>query len=206
MLLNIPVAEVEYFDDIESIDDVAKRLGWEDEGQMGVDDMDYYISPEQEFIVHCSNIQVWVENCYDTRLLHYSLSLNLLRELSEYDPCAKSILKEEIAKRLESGCESVINYIHEEFLHEYLTHDEYFQTLLVPEEAELLLKLESFIKTRIPHSFFYPVSYLDAPDTSIVEDRHGISLCLNYSNLDTIPDIVCNFKYLKHLKLRFNKW
>lgn len=51
LMLNIPLKEVEKFDEIESIDEAADILGWTDEGQEGVE---YEIDPETEFWGHCS--------------------------------------------------------------------------------------------------------------------------------------------------------
>jgi len=53
----------------------------------------YVVSPEDEFWVHCSNIQVWAENNYDASLLNSPLAYNLLRKLVEVgDPKAKRAL------------------------------------------------------------------------------------------------------------------
>ncbi|GAJ21819.1 unnamed protein product, partial [marine sediment metagenome] len=32
------------------------------------------ITPEQEFMVHCFNLQAWAEHKYDTRLRHSNLA------------------------------------------------------------------------------------------------------------------------------------
>lgn len=46
-----------------------------------------------EFWVHCSNMQVWAENKYDSGLLHSNLSFPLLKELIDVnDPIAKKSL------------------------------------------------------------------------------------------------------------------
>jgi hypothetical protein len=82
------------------------------------------ISPETEFWGHCSNMQVWFENNYDTRLLHRNLAFPLLKKLTEVgDILAKKVFKEEIIKRLSSGhpntvyflsTEGYLNYFQEE--------------------------------------------------------------------------------------------
>lgn len=80
----------------------------------------FCIPPEIEFWGHCSNLQVWAENKYDTHLLHSNLSFPLLRKLSEAgDPTATLALKEEILLRLESGFENVILYL---LKNDYLDH------------------------------------------------------------------------------------
>lgn len=79
-----------------------------------------YVPINTEFWVHCSNMQVWVENNYDSRLLHSNLSFPLLKELAKVgDPIANDVFKEEIAKRFSIGYIPVMNYLLEE---EYIMH------------------------------------------------------------------------------------
>ncbi|MFW9894332.1 MAG: hypothetical protein ACFFD7_00845 [Candidatus Thorarchaeota archaeon] len=93
--------------------------------QAGIKTQEIEISPEEEFMGHCSNLQAWVENNYDTRLIHYNLAFPLLKKLTEAgDPQAKKIFKEEIAKRYNSGFPSVVKYLEEEGYLEYLSKEE----------------------------------------------------------------------------------
>ena len=72
----------------------------------------YRIPPETEFWGHCSNLQVWTENNYDTRLIHRNLAFPLLKRLIEAgDPVAERVFKEEIAKRFASCHLSVIHFL-----------------------------------------------------------------------------------------------
>jgi len=119
IMLNIPIKR---YDEIKSIDEASDNLGWTYEGQEGVE---YEIDPESEFWGHCSNLQAWYENDYDTRLLHRNLSFSLLRKLADGgDPLAKRVFKEEVAKRFESGYPTVINFILEEGLLDFLNGEE----------------------------------------------------------------------------------
>ncbi len=78
----------------------------------------YNIPPETEFWAHCSNLQAWVENNYDTCILHSNLAFPLLKMLSEEgDPKAKKVFKEEIAKRISNGYYPTIEYL---ILEDYL--------------------------------------------------------------------------------------
>ncbi len=109
LLLNLPVDRLREFDDIESIDDAAERLdrSMEGHGRVNVD-----ITPEAEFWGHCSNLQAWVENDYDTRILHRNLAFPLLKRLSDIgDTKARRVLKDEIAKRIEGGNFSVVQFL-----------------------------------------------------------------------------------------------
>ncbi len=120
LILNIQKEDIPIYDEIESIDEAAKvyknhiyqnRIV---QGPMAapVRNQSHNITPEQEFWGHCSNLQAWVENDYDTRILISNLSFPLLKELTRAgDPIAKRVYKEEIALRLESGYPSVVQYL-----------------------------------------------------------------------------------------------
>lgn len=99
LLLNIEKNKIPKFDFIDSIDeavDIHKNL-YGIETRIGLDS-------KTEFIGHCSNLQVWVENDYDTRILHSNLSFPLLKELAKIgDKKAQKILKDEVAMRIDKG-------------------------------------------------------------------------------------------------------
>ncbi|MFX0101963.1 MAG: hypothetical protein ACFFCS_20525, partial [Candidatus Hodarchaeota archaeon] len=83
------------------------------------------ITPETEFWALCSNLQVWVEYDYDTRLLHSKLAFPLLKELTQAgDPLARKVFKKEIAERYASGHKSVITFLEKEGYLDYLDNDE----------------------------------------------------------------------------------
>ena len=122
LLLNIPTDKIRKYDEIDSIDEAAETLNRSMEGGgRGV----YQITPEEEFRGHCSNIQAWYENDYDTRILHRNLAFPLLKRLTDAgDPLARQRFKEEIALRYASGHNTVMMYlIHNGYL-KYLTKDE----------------------------------------------------------------------------------
>lgn len=122
LLLNIDRNEFKEYDEIESIDEAAEKLG---DSMHGIGFQKYHVSPETEFWGHCSNIQAWYENKYDTRLLHRNLAFPLLEALIKTgDPLAKKVLKEEIAQRLESGYPSVVLYLIKEKYLKYLSQEE----------------------------------------------------------------------------------
>jgi small GTP-binding protein len=122
LLLNIDKNDTEKYDKIESIDEAAEKL---DDSMHRGGYQKYSLCPETEFWGHCSNIQAWYENKYDTRLLHRNLAFPLLEALVKAaDPLAKKVLKEEIAQRLESGYPSVILYLINQNYLCYLTHEE----------------------------------------------------------------------------------
>ncbi len=122
LLLDIPVNEIREFDNIESIDEAAERL----DRSLEVHENDNFdIPPKTEFWGHCSNLQVWAENEYNTKLLHSNLAFPLLKRLTEVgDPIANRTFREEIAKRFKNGNPSVITYLDREGYLEYLSNEE----------------------------------------------------------------------------------
>ncbi|MFX1531332.1 MAG: hypothetical protein ACFFBC_09475 [Promethearchaeota archaeon] len=109
LLLDIPITSTSDYNEIESIDEAAEKL---DHSMERGQPRKYYISPDIEFWGHCSNLQVWYENNYDSRILHSSLAFPLLKALVNVgDPLAKKVFKEEIALRLSSGYPSVVKHI-----------------------------------------------------------------------------------------------
>lgn len=127
LMMNIPIAKLEDYDEIDSIDEAADILGWSVNGQHDENGelLSYQISPENEFWGHCSNLQVWTENAYDTRILHSNLSFPLLRKLTEVgDPIATAVFQEEICKRFESSAPTTLKYLLEEKYLQYLTDDQ----------------------------------------------------------------------------------
>ncbi|KKL99185.1 hypothetical protein LCGC14_1816930, partial [marine sediment metagenome] len=128
LLLNISTDEMSTFDEIESIDEAAEKVGASIENSM---DLYKFIPPETEFWGHCSNLQVWYEHDYDTRLIHSNLAFPLLRKLTEAgDPLAKVVFKTEIVKRYKNGTDATRDFLEiERFLH-YLPVDERLHLIL----------------------------------------------------------------------------
>ena len=196
LMLNIPIDETKSFEDIKSIEEALEKLKSTEKNDW--ENIKYELSPEEEFFGHCSNIQMWVENNFNSCLLHYSLSFSLLQELSKYDQKAKTVLKEEIAIRFGSGNEKVTEYLYESRLIYLLSHDDFIDTLLDQKEAEILRELESIIKelVYIVDNDIMPPNYTQNSNLLYVENKHVIGLRLGKLNLKIIPDVVCEFKHL----------
>jgi len=135
--INITIDDFENFKEISSIDEMIDRY---DNSLEGYDYSPIWLSPEDEFWAHCSNLQVWVENNYDTRFLHYNLAFPLLKKLTdEGELKALRVLKEEISKRLLSGYPSVMQFLINEGYLEYFNAEEVetlifmLEELLIPE-------------------------------------------------------------------------
>jgi len=124
LLIDIPIEKITLINEIISIDEAEEKLGTslEEENR---NPFEYIIPPETEFWGHCSNIQVWIENNYNTRLLHRNLAFPLLKKLTEIgDPIAKQVFKEEIVERFISCHLPVIHFLLFEDYLDYLSEDE----------------------------------------------------------------------------------
>lgn len=122
LLLDLPLTNIEDYDEIESIDEAAEKLDSSMErGRL----TEYHLSPDIEFWGHCSNLQVWYENNYDSRILHRNLAFPLLKALVNVgDPLASNVFKDEIALRLASGYPSVVKHLVNQGYLEYLNKEE----------------------------------------------------------------------------------
>ena len=142
LLLSVPISQMESEEGIKSIDEAAEKLDSRLEG-----DTPQIIPPEVEFWGHCSNLQVWAENDYDSRFLHRSLAFPLLKRLTEEgDNAARKIFKEEIAKRLAEGNLNVFEYLGQEGYLDYLQKEEFLSVLDDFEEVAIKLVKESIVK------------------------------------------------------------
>jgi len=198
LLLEIPLQEMKSFDEIKSIDEVAEKLDRSLEPESG---MKIKIPPEVEFWGHCSNLQVWYENNYDTKLLHSNLAFPLLEKLAEVgDSQAKRIFKHEIVKRFESGAPSVIYFLHEQDYTKYLSREEYLSTMLSIEEMEKLFQLEQSLKIEC-----YPNARISESNMFAAEEKKITKINLSENNLTEFPELLLQFQNLDVLDLSYNK-
>ncbi len=139
LLLHIPIESIEEYDEIKSIDEAAEKLDHSLENKNN----SYKIPPDIEFWGHCSNLQGWVENNYDSNLLHMNLAFPLLKALSdEGDQLAKQKFKEEIAKRYKSGNYNVQAFLFNERYLRYLTNSEVLSGVLSTKDAIFMEKIK----------------------------------------------------------------
>ena len=99
LLKRLKINDLEtYLNEFKSIDEESENLDHSLEHEPSE------IPPATEFWAHCSNLQVWAEHNYNTNMLHYSLSFDLLKKLAEVgDIQAKRVFKDEIIRRLLTG-------------------------------------------------------------------------------------------------------
>ncbi len=138
LLFQIHESKINSFNEIDSIDEFEGilRSGYRSD-----------ILPEDEFWGHCSNLQVWVDHDYDTRLLHRNLAFPLLKKLTEIgDLKAKKIFKNEIATRFSIGFPSVVTFLVKEGYLNLMDHEEL--DLLIDElfTARLIYALQALVR------------------------------------------------------------
>ena len=226
LILNIPKDNMPLYDEIDSIDEAAKLYSKHIHQNRiiaghpaRVLNQSHSITPEQEFWGHCSNIQAWVEHDYDTRILMSNISFPLLRELTKAgDPMASMIYKEEIARRLESGYPSVVQYLLTQGYIQVFTTSE-FKTIL---EATKIIKnissepkiLSQFLRSCVSK---YPVlladillQILNLPDGKnillcSIQTNPIISPFSTYSRFSNIPFLLTLKTTLESLFLRVDE-
>lgn len=203
LVLSIPKDNAEKYNDIESIDEAAEIYEHsiyesqiiKDDGmpEMENDEGFSLINPEEEFWGHCSNLQVWAENNYDTRLLKANLAFPLLKQLTkEGDNQAQTKLKEEILKRLLSGTESVIEYLFVEGYQDYLSNNELLTELLETKESETLMEIQQRLNVKFK---FVPT----------IDRDIGFNPPINLEKVRRIRKFSIKNKYIKGLELKFNE-
>ena len=197
LLLNIETDEIRSLSKIQSIDEAAEGL---DKSHEGVGPKKIEIPPETEFWGHCSNLQVWYENDYDTRLLHSNLAFPLLKKLSEVgDPIAQKVLKDEIIKRYTNGTNTT---------RKFLIIEGFLGFLPLDERLNLLLNHDDFITLMDLSVELPPINPLPNIEVLLdcikIENKRIIEVDLGRLDLIEFPISILNFKSLKVLSLHSN--
>lgn len=211
LLINIKVDEISTFDEIESIDEAAEKLDKTLEPADHLSRRDV-IPPEVEFWGHCSNLQVWYEHDYDTRLLHSNISFPLLRKLTEAgDPLAKKVFRQEIIKRYENGTDTTREFLNEGRYYQHLKVDERLHVWLNDNDFTALLELYDMIRplrySDTDKDYMGEYALLDSMieyGEIIIDDRKVIELNLKMSGLKKFPKCILKFKGLEVLNLSRN--
>lgn len=203
LFLNYPVRD-KSAEDIQSIDEAVDNRDLKMEYKE-----DYVnVTKEEEFIGHCSNLQAWAENNYNTLLLHKSIAFSLLHALVKAgDQIAKDVFKEEIAYRLSSGVDSVINFLVNEHYVDYLERDQFFMSILNPIESESMLELEKYLdqyleKVSNREDFDFGVVGDSASCQFMTKNKSVVALSLSWEKdaPGSLPDSISNFRNLRILR------
>ena len=128
------------------------------------------ISLEDEFWGHCSNLQVWAENNYDSSLLHATLALVLLDKLYKLnDPVAVQVYSKEISKFIQKADYYLKDYLRKQGYFSYLSSEEIVASSLCEEEAMVMKEIVNSS----------PKKYILIPNFDIDDFRRGY-LTQNY--------------------------
>jgi len=217
LLLNIQIDDISSFDKIQSIDEAAEeirnRLLKKNENNDWLEDDESVekIPPEVEFWGHCSNMQVWHESNYDTRLLHRWLAFPLLKELTKAgDPIAKKVFKEEIAKRYASGHPSVVGFLKHSGYLNYLSPEEVSSIIDDIKSKEVKTEYVAY-KRKICEYMINGRLNLRKSGIEDISDIEGLDslknlriLDLSYNNISEIKGLE-NLENLEFLKIHNNK-
>lgn len=194
LLLEIPRIEFEYLEEIESIDDAIIKL------DKSLEKKEIHISAETEFWGHCSNLQVWSEYNYNTKLIHSDLAFPLLKKLVEVgDPIAQKVFKEEIAKRLGTRNQNVIEFLIKNGYTKNLDDEELIYLILDQKEYKHLKLLEEFYKLKLN------IVSSKNENGIIIKNRHIEYISLQNNNLKEVPKEIEEFTKLKYLDLSYNE-
>ena len=201
LFLNIPINDITSLEDINSIDEFANILDSSLEKEKG---NIIQIPPETEFWGHCSNIQVWFEYNYNTRLLHSNLAFPLLKKLTEVgDPLAKRVFKEEIIKRFHYGYIPSICYLFQENYHTFLDDDE-IHLILLNNNPKLKQQLEILDENMRDIYLYILIKYIELGDQDakmIIKRLDFDEIDLSETNIRVFPEALEELTSLKKLKL-----
>ncbi|MFX1409751.1 MAG: leucine-rich repeat domain-containing protein, partial [Promethearchaeota archaeon] len=225
LLIEIPKERFKNFDNLASIDDVSEILDHSLERNK-----DYsLLDPKIEFWGHCSNLQAWFENLYDTRLLHSNLAFPLLKKLTDVgDPIARRVFKDEIVERLMSGHKNVAQYLIRENYLEYFNNEEIDLIMeIFFEKIEKRFKkkygstidnieidaLLDIVKVNINNSNTFLINNIKPIDNISKETHVGFSyeknriraIGFNRCGLNVLPSSIEDFHNLKELYMTENR-
>lgn len=187
LLLVIPVKDVTSLDSVKSIDEATQELSRSLEPSDEFLRVDQ-IPPETEFWGHCSNLQAWYENDYNTKLLHSNLAFPLLKKLTEAgDILARKVFKDEIAKRYNSGIENVRKFLEKRNYLRFLTKEEFYSLIDVGAEYEALKLLERTFDVKRYH--------VD------IRNGHVVKLSIGDPTIKELPEVITQFGYLENLNV-----
>lgn len=194
LIIKIPVDDINSISGYGSIDDLIAMKG-------SLNTKSDNFSPEEEFWGHCSSLQVWVENDYDTRLIDSRLAFPLLRKLAESgDIKARKALKDEIIYRIEAGRDSNILYILENNYLEIFTQSEIsmiYENIMKTKEFSsptiLLTVLKSFQEL-----LGVKEKYARLVKEQIIRDNWAekINIIKNHTDVLTINDLLYIYEKL----------
>ncbi len=191
LLLNIPAQDIGLYDEVDSIDEAAEKLDKSLE-RGNPESFKIDIPPEVEFWGHCSNLQVWAEQGYDTRFIHSNLAFPLLKKLTEVgDQKAERIFKDEIGKRFEKGPDSVRQYLALEGYMDYLTREEMWSVMPNQSEVKALraIERETGAEFKLCSNKMDEFMWGDKPNQLAFSIKDVYAMEIDFLNFKTLSDL-----------------
>ena len=162
--LNIPINNLEAMAGMKTIDEIAdfldeNRSNFQHNRDFDAEIENTYpqITPEDAFWGHCSNLDAWYKEGYNTDILHRSLSFPLLKELYKAgDPQARIIFKEELAKTLNSDYYPRFLFLIDGGYIDYLSSDELDSIAQEIKNPIKRIYLKNYLKKEYNFNYFKP--------------------------------------------------
>lgn len=186
-----------------SVDDAGEKFEAEMQDRYFLQNLD--LTSGEIFWGHCSNLQAWAENSYDSRILHSNLAFPLLKKLSELgDRKARRVFKEEIVRRFIEGSNYTRKFLCEEHYIEELNEEELGMivnplsvSILKKIEKEMNKKLELVIDNKIHCNDAYRIEKCEIVGLNITGD-------FKFSKIPPLVNQLGNLKTLECSLFKIN--
>lgn len=103
LLISLPAEEFDEFEGYDSMDEIIKATNKRGGGEQSAKGL----TPEEAFRGHCSNLQAWVENDYNYKILDTNLSIPIINSV------LKGIVKERDKEKFRNFFMSVVKSLDE---------------------------------------------------------------------------------------------
>ena len=212
--INIAPTEFEEYADFNTIDDILDFYRSHTANEEGIS-----MTPEEEFWGHCSNLQAWVENDYNTCVLSKYISFPLLKELHDKGISRFTLIfKEELIDRIKAGGINTLRYFleNEDNYIQYLTEDDLFDNLLPSKEADIMRTISKFI----PLEYTLTTNLKDSREYTYFRDYKKMHFCIENGHIIELEILldktfnnelyhkallqVRNLRYLKEIEIYYS--
>lgn len=164
------------------------------------------LTEEEEFWGLCSCLQAWVENEYNSELLHGTLALVLLDELKNLgDHIAQQVYAKELGKMIKRGDYHTHEYLRREGYLSHLTEEELLTGSLNSPDAEIMLEISdrssleysiigNFDEDDFRHGYLTKNFYYSMQDGYVTALQIGLNLTKSI-----LPKSLNGLKHLRQL-------
>lgn len=211
-LLIINPQDDDRFEEIESIDDAKRLLNSDLETKITPQELN--ITPEEEFWAHCSNLQAWAENDYETRLLHSNLAFPLLRKLMKVGVAkARERYSEEVLERYAKGTPQIKYMLLQWDYFDYIPFEKQISIIEDQDEYDFIVLLNHLYygefqlgDFRVDNGLIDTLTLKKHPKlkeipTEINNLTHLKKLVIDLPNIIHVPNSIGTLKCLKELRI-----